>query len=48
MKFVGAFLWVIGICMAGAEASDSVNIAGLLAFITGNLILYKEHKSGKI
>ena len=47
MKLIGAFLWCIGICMAGGESSDFVNIAGLLVFITGNLIIYKEHKNGK-
>ena len=51
MKLIGAILWVIGIVMAGAETTlpehieFTVNIAGLLAFITGNLIIYKGFKN---
>ena len=53
MKLIGALLWIVGILMAGAGTSQpehiqfTVNVAGLLAFISGSLIIYKEHKDVK-
>ena len=48
MKIIGALLWVAGIVMAGSESANfTANIAGLIIFIMGNLIVYKEHKNEK-
>ena len=48
MKSIGALLWCIGIIMAGSESANfTANIAGLVIFIAGNLIIYKEFQNVK-
>ena len=46
MKIIGATLWCFGIVIAGSESAiATANIIGLVIFIVGNLIIYKEHKN---